>query len=494
MSRWKAEFDQHPFQEIWSDLKSILIDVNVDDQTISTSVEELARLNKVVGFIDSILQCLDADLTPQTIWPNFQAQATNCRSEINSYISNRNIAHIVQANLHADNLLSYVKPFLVLPVEAAKSAIRAVEDYSNAVGNFLSRFESTSASIVTSLDDMHIKSTESLRKINENQEKIAGTAIELLGESEDSESVKKSIFDLRNSAEKQTIAIDAMHRKLLTGVDGSDSVKDQVSAALINVNSSSSDATILLNKIAGQTDDLNAFHVTVFGTRDGETGKVSGGLKNEMLLRTGKLEEYETQQAKTHQHLKEKIEGLLPGATSAGLASAYGSLASRFKKSVQFYTGLFSACVVLLVACSVAIATKSFTLYPTFEVIWVEEREWHFIFKALLLKAPFVAPIVWLALFATKRRSQYERLNQEYAHKEAFATSYASYKLQLQELKIDSDNLQKELISKAIETMAFNASSTLDGKHDEKLPAHQIVEDALRNDKNTKTHSPNSLV
>ena len=136
MSRWKAEFDQHPFQEIWADLKNILTNVNVDDQTISTSVEELARLRKVVGYIDSILLCLDVDLTPQSIWASFQTQATNCRTEVNNYLSNRNIAHIVQANQHADNLLSYVKPFLVLPEDAARSATRAVEEYSKSVGIF----------------------------------------------------------------------------------------------------------------------------------------------------------------------------------------------------------------------------------------------------------------------------------------------------------------------------------------------------------------------
>lgn len=479
MSRWKAEFDQHPFQEIWTDLKNVLGGVDVDDQTVTTSVEELARLKKVVGFIDSILLSLDTDLTPQSIWPNFQAQATNCRAEINSYTSDRSIAHIVQANLHADNLLSYVKPFLVLPEEAAKSATRAVEDYSNAVGKFLSGFESKSAAIVTALDGMKGKSAEYLEKVEENEEKIAEAAIELLGEDEKSDSVRKSILDLWGVAERQTSAIVEMHTRLLTGEEGSDSIQEEVNTALIDVKSSSTDATKLLKQIAGQTRDLQAFHEKIFGTPDAETSEMSGGLKNELNLRMKMLAEFETDQSAKHKALFEKIDALLPGATSAGLASAYRKLAIQFRNSVWLYTGLFGLCVVGLVAASVAIATESLTLSPTLSVTWVKAGDWDFILKALLFKAPFVAPIVWLALFATKRRSQYERLKQEYSHKEAFATSYESYKLQLQELKIDSDVLQKELISKAIEAIAFNASSTLDGKHDEKLPAHQILEKLL---------------
>lgn len=479
MSRWKAEFDQHPFQEVWSDLKNTLIDVHVDDQTISTSVEELARLKKVVGFIDSILLSLDIDLTPQSIWSNFQAQAANCRAEINSYTSDRSIAHIVQANLHADNLLSYVKPFLVLPEEAAKSATRAVEEYSNAVGRFFSRFESQSVEIVTALDEMKNKSTEYLEKIEEKKEKITDAALELLGEDEKSESVRKTILDFRNAAEKQTNAIDDLHTKLLIGDAGSDSIQEEITAALIDVKSSSSEAAKLLKQTAVQTKELHSFHEKIFGILNTGTGELTGGLNNELTLRMKALAEFETDQATKHSALFEKIEALLPGATSAGLASAYRKLAIQFRNSVWLYTGLFGLCVVGLVVGSAAIATESISLSPTLSVTWVKAGDWDFILKALLFKAPFVAPIIWLALFATKRRSQYERLKQEYSHKEAFATSYESYKLQLQELKIDSDVLQKELISKAIEAIAFNASSTLDGKHDEKLPAHQILEKLL---------------
>ena len=54
------------------------------------------------------------------------------------------------------------------------------------------------------------------------------------------------------------------------------------------------------------------------------------------------------------------------------------------------------------------------------------------------------------------------------------ATSYESYKKQLEALKGDSDALQRDLISKAVDALAYNASVTLDGKHEDKLPMHQF--------------------
>ena len=99
------------------------------------------------------------------------------------------------------------------------------------------------------------------------------------------------------------------------------------------------------------------------------------------------------------------------------------------------------------------------------------------ILKSMLLKLPFIAPLIWMAVFASIRRSQYERLQQEYAHKEALAKSYESYKKQLEALlTTEREPLQKELINKAIEAISYNASQTLDGKHRDKMPLEHALD------------------
>ncbi len=119
---------------------------------------------------------------------------------------------------------------------------------------------------------------------------------------------------------------------------------------------------------------------------------------------------------------------------------------------------------------------------PTWTIIKYDNTE--AILKAMLMKLPFMAPLIWIAVFASIRRSQYERLQQEYAHKEAFAKSYESYKKQLESLTgTDVESLQKELIAKAIDAIAFNASSTLDGRHRDKMPLEHALE-LLSDEKN----------
>ncbi len=101
------------------------------------------------------------------------------------------------------------------------------------------------------------------------------------------------------------------------------------------------------------------------------------------------------------------------------------------------------------------------------------------ILKGLAIKLPLSLPVLWLALFASKRRSEYQRLQQEYSHKEALAKSYDKYKTQLQELGDNEGVMQKELIKKAIDAIAHNASETLDKKHGDNLPVQSIIEKTI---------------
>ena len=48
MSRWIEQFESHAFQNTWVGLKESLSEAKVDDETVITSVKELARLRKVV--------------------------------------------------------------------------------------------------------------------------------------------------------------------------------------------------------------------------------------------------------------------------------------------------------------------------------------------------------------------------------------------------------------------------------------------------------------
>ena len=80
-----------------------------------------------------------------------------------------------------------------------------------------------------------------------------------------------------------------------------------------------------------------------------------------------------------------------------------------------------------------------------------------------------------MAIFASKRRSENQRLQQEYAHKEALAKSYVSYKMQIDELNQEDKKLLEKLLDSSINTVSYNASESLDKKHGDTTPMQETI-------------------
>lgn len=97
--------------------------------------------------------------------------------------------------------------------------------------------------------------------------------------------------------------------------------------------------------------------------------------------------------------------------------------------------------------------------------------DWEGMLRTLLTQNTNHSARLWVAIFSATRRSQYERLQQEYAHKEALASSYEATRNNSKTSVPVPEELQKELIARAIDAIAYNASATLDGKLPEKPPA-----------------------
>lgn len=474
MSRWRAEFDQHPFQSTWTALLNEVPLLSVDDQTIQTSIEELARLKKVIAYLKSLIDAVDVDITPKSVWDNFQKQAEQCLVQIRTYASNRDIAHIQNANQNTDNLLSYVKPYMVLPGDVILALSAATRAYQELIQQFMDKVRDKSNEVATTIDENFLSIKTLSTDAKSNAAAIAALKIELIDGTPDGVSTQDAIKELNDEVVLQAAAVAAYHNQLLVG-GKQQSTKAQIDAAVAEIDSDSKSVNQLLETATEQFSELDAFNTKIFGKADAD-GKRVGGLAEELATRTSELTKFEQDQNLKHKTLFEKIESLLPGATSAGLASAYGELKNSFGDRITTNTRIFYGAVGVLPVMAFLAAIESFTLWP-FAVNFAAVPTFEAILRLSLLRLPFIVPIVWLAIFASMRRSQYERLQQEYAHKEALAASYENYRTQLDKLQVpDIDTLKKDLIAKAIDAIAFNASSTLNGQHMEKMPMEHALD------------------
>jgi hypothetical protein len=473
MTRWNQEFDQHPFKTTWTTLLKVTESLNVDDQTVSTTVEELGRLKKVLVFVDTIIANADMELTPRSVWANSNSQADACLQQVRAYDTSRNEAYLVQANEHADNLLTYVRPYMVLPEQALKALGKAERTFFNQISQYVHAFQKRATDVQTNLtaavDDAVIRQHQieaiELRAKEFDEYLFVGV--------EGNKPAETYIKEIISDVEANQKDVEALHQKLF---EGPESTSEKITIYEKEIHQLRDSLNELLGSATSRDKELERFYERIFGRPLADDDEIQeDGLKRELDVRLEQLGRHESEQKTRQEALFQSIESLLPGATSAGLASAYKTLKDHFKTPIIGYTIAFYASMLTLLLGGLVLVSDSLTLWP-FHVEFVKTNGWEEMIRTLLTRAPIVLPVVWVAIFSATRRSQYERLQQEYAHKEAFASSYESYKKQLEALQVDADVLQKELIAKAIETISFNASKTLDGKHTEKLPISQLLE------------------
>jgi hypothetical protein len=473
MTRWVQEFEQGSFKEVWTSLVHQVDALGVDDQTVITTVEELARLKKIVAFIDAIIKNADQELTPKAVWATCQGQANQLVSQVQAYASNRNAAHLVAANDHADNLLTYVRPYMVAPAEALDAYGVAVRAFADQVAGHARAMQDGAVQAQEAIKQTLADAHERMQALAEIEQRVRAFDAYLFDGLDGSDPAEQYV---RRSVEKIRefhVEVEKLYQALL---GPSDSTSVKVAVFESEMAKAREHLATLIASAAIERKDLHAFYERIFGPEPADDDEVrEGGLKDELDTRMEQLARVEAEQITRHNTLFTKIEALLPGATSAGLASAYKNLKDDFTTSISRYTLAFYASLFVLAIGGLVVVTDSMNYWPP-SIKFVQAHDWQGLLQSLLTRLPVVLPVVWLAIYSATRRSQYERLQQEYAHKEALASSYESYKKQLQDLKVDADALQRELIAKAIDAIAFNASQTLDGNHVEKPPAVQLLD------------------
>jgi len=195
--------------------------------------------------------------------------------------------------------------------------------------------------------------------------------------------------------------------------------------------------TRLATRAGESADKVNGYH----GTCTHQTAEISDLLKEAKeggaaLSAIIKRLEVNDDSATTHEarvkklgdklkELNDTAEALLPGATSAGLASSFKSQRSRFDKPQQRWLKVFIWCIVGLVV----VALPSFLS----AILGVNAADgWEIVLKGMVVRAPIVIPLVWLAVYAGRNYMLSIRIEEEYAYKEAISMAFEGYKNQME--------------------------------------------------------------
>ena len=451
MSRWMTRYESSDFHSKWELFKTKFSEFNIKEIVDIEIIDEYNRLGKVIIFIDSYLKLIDPELSPENLLDNSISYLESALNYFNSFINNGTVNYIRATNDYIDQLVNGLKNLnILIPKISSRSVSNMLQEYTD--------------TIKKALEDIN------LEKIKEDVKEIYRLKNELIdGEN----SIEDSVKDFFDEIKEKYTKIAEFHDETLIDEKDYISTKTEILEAKKDILNDINLTKKHLTETNKDLEDLEKFYVKIFGKFDEEEGKRIGGLEQELATRKKELEEFKNDQinklnelkeehGSKHKAFEEEIEKLLEGATSAGLAEAYSVERKKFICPIRIWNGVF-------VVCLFAISILSFITLKNLSSI--EE-----IAKSILHSLPITLPLIWVAVYASKRRSENQRLEQEYAHKEALARSYISYKKQISELGKEDSELLEKLILEAINAISYNASKTLDKKHGDGTILNEITQ------------------
>lgn len=250
--------------------------------------------------------------------------------------------------------------------------------------------------------------------------------------------LEAKLVELKNQTTEKVAQILEMHKSVFQDGDADKSIKTRLELFLTH-------AQELFEETEGKKEDFDSFYEKVFG-KENESGELVGGLKIE-------LEKYQDK----YENLYSKIESLLPGATSAGLAKVFEDKVTHYAESEKNWTILF-----LIVAAMLSI------YYGIFAWIKAPSVDFTGSFLNLLHKTPFLLFAVWLLVFIGNRRAENKKLEESYKHKEVMARAYVGYKEHVEELEVESTEktLLKSHMQNLLEAIKDNSGAFLSNEGD----------------------------
>lgn len=451
---------------LWNEVQSFVNEID-ESCILDAYIENFAYLRKITAFLSEAMSCIDADFLPNDFINNIESYLTDIKNYLVNTQNYTNSSYISSVESRLDNLLQIVFPFVLHKGKAIKGLRVGLNDYSKTITNHVENGFSEIKLTQENANKIKVKLENELDEFQTLRAEMEEYRDLIFSE----DGIKEKIEDLMNNSASKLSEIEGLHDSIYD----EDGLKQKIDKFYSNISDKNDDINELKENSLATLQGLEQFYDKIFG-KDDENGNKAGGLKQEIEQRRKDLEEFKQKQQKRYDELNKQIENLLPGATSAGLSSAYNEMRNQFSKSAKWYAGgfyfsLFILLVTVLCIRDVLLVDK----IPLDKGIWISLLV---LLGNFAVKMPFIIPALWLVIFMSRRRSEAERLSQEYMHKEVLAKSYDSYKQQIEKLsKEDQKGLLPVLMEGMIRAISLNPAETLDKKHQSDSPISEVLKD-----------------
>lgn len=445
MDRWHRQFQEFLNSNSWKSIIEYSDNIDLSNYEDDESKWEASRFQKITVYLQNTLDLIDPHFVDLDQYNQISLETDRCINYVN-----RSSHKIREANNHLSNILKIVQSFQMnsTHLEASSEAFRKYDELVSArLPSKQKELRDITKSIKNALKLIITFDKEGSTKGEEN-------------------TINEKLEDFFENIKIQKEKIELSYKELIIN-------DDSIRAKL---NQTKVDAEKTLEEIKEQFEKHEKYHVELIDYRDivfgykTDDGDEFEGLRDAIENTRGAIKEYHREQDEIHKKLKDEIESLLHGATSAGLSVAYSTLKDRAQDLVNYnFIGFLCSVGALL-----GFLIWSFYAFP------LTDNSLETWLVSYLYRLPIITTFVWLAFFFAKRRSEQERLKQEYAHKESLSRSYESYRKQINDLGEQQSDLLPHLIKTAIDTIGYNAAKTLDKKHS---GDHPSIIDSTNSDK-----------
>ena len=284
---------------------------------------------------------------------------------------------------------------------------------------------------------------EILDDVKDSQEKINNAYSEIYDIDDKSIALKDSSSILNNLRQANNDAVK-IRKTYINFYGQKDSEGNQIQGIVSKLESACSEIEESEDKI----NELKDFYEEVFnGITDDSDPKNN---KKSWVDLLDEKKEYVNnmieQRENDFKNLKNKINSLLPGATSAGLARAYMRQRRITEKKVEKWNRIFNWAIVTF--------TAVFSFYFAL-AIYLNTFSFVDFFKSL----PLWVFSGFFIYYSTQQISEYKKTADEYRHKEALASSYIGF----ERLILESGNieLRNKLLEIATDAIGVNPSDRI---------------------------------
>lgn len=232
------------------------------------------------------------------------------------------------------------------------------------------------------------------------------------------------IQDAQEHADKVRAELDRIQTVATKQATGAEGLKDRAQAA-------ADDVTELLTSTRAQKALVdNELAAAVAARDEAKTASATTkGLADKAESIEQKIADYEARLVELEKQSKAQlntITSLLPGATAAGLASAFDKRRNTFIQPSNRWQLIFVASLIALIALA-------------FSGLWQVHLDgnltWDELARLWVARLPIAAALVWLALYASRESALAKRLEEDYGYKAAIASSFQGFQKQMAEIE-----------------------------------------------------------